>query len=69
MIARKKTVPLVFCFLTGKSENIYCLMLEKLVAFCLKESLILSPKTIFTDYEQAVINVSRRSFSDALNKG
>lgn len=61
----RKTIPVVYCFLTDKSEDSYLVFLRELKLYAAEFGFDLNPEHILTDFEIAVINVIRIEFPNA----
>ncbi|KAL0851899.1 hypothetical protein ABMA28_000188 [Loxostege sticticalis] len=63
----KKSVPLVYCILTDKTEESYLAFMRE--HHMLEYEYDLNPQHIVTDFEIAIINVIRIDFPDAHHQG
>ncbi|XP_028166393.1 uncharacterized protein LOC114357115 [Ostrinia furnacalis] len=65
----KKTIPLVYCLLTDKTEESYLVFIRELRSFAAEYEYELNPRHIVTDFEIAIINIIRIDFPDAHHQG
>ncbi|KAL0902279.1 hypothetical protein ABMA27_000184 [Loxostege sticticalis] len=65
----KRSVPLVYCLLTDKTEESYLAFMRELISYAAEYEYDLNPQHIVTDVEIAIINVIRFDFPDAHHQG
>ncbi|XP_048488972.1 uncharacterized protein LOC125491334 [Plutella xylostella] len=65
----KKTIPVVYCFLTDKAEESYMVLFRELVSYAAEFEYELNPQHIITDFEISMINVIRIQFPEANHSG
>ena len=63
------TLPLLYTLLPNKTKNVYTLFLNELRTAAINNDLVLNPKYVTVDFEQAVIRSLKNVFPNTLVKG
>ena len=61
-------VPLIYCLLPGKSENVYQVMWSHIIDICSKSEKVISCKNFHVDFEFSVHKVTKEYFPDCVVK-